>query len=199
MKKLIAFVTIPALVLGIGSALAFKEFSNPSSDSNALAKTFNSTEEIAKDANVIIKANVPSEFKQETVGSLVYNVYEVQVDKLYSNLTDEDITEGESIEVHRLIGFNVSEGKEMANIGDSAFHELKEGEYLLFLNGGYDEDLKKFTYIPNTPNQLFKMASSKGFWSNKSSNSSEFENITDENALPSINETDLLEAIESMK
>lgn len=198
MKKLVTFVVIPALVLGIGSALAFKNFSNPDSHSNAFAKTFNTTEEIVKDANVIIKGKVPSEFKQEKVGSLVYNVYEVKVDKLYANLTDEDITEGDSIELYRLIGFNVSDEKEMANIGDADYHELNEGEYLLFLNGDYDEDLRKFTYIPNTPNQLFKMASSKGFWSNKS-NSSEFENITDENALPSINETDLLEAIESMK
>ncbi|MBY0088870.1 hypothetical protein [Brevibacillus brevis] len=197
MKKLIAIVTVSALALGVGSALAFKEFGETNTHSNALAKTFKSTEEITNDSNVIIKGTVPSEFKQEKVGALVYNVYEVKVNKLYNNLTDANITEGESIEVYRLIGVDLGNNKDVANIVDSNYHELEKGEYLLFLNGAFDNELNKYTFIPNTPNQLFKMTSSKGLISDQSN--AEFENITDAHELPSINEADLIEAIESLK
>ncbi|MDC0762823.1 hypothetical protein HP398_27160 [Brevibacillus sp. HB1.4B] len=197
MKKLIAIVSVTAVIAGVGSALMYKEFNHSNSHSVALSRTFSSTEEIVKKANVIIKGKVPSEFRQEKVGTVVYNVYEVQVDKLYSNLSDAKITEGESIELYRLIGLDLGDNKELANVVDADYHELEKGEYLLFLSGEYDEELKKYTYIPNTPNQLFKMTSSKGLRSNQSD--TEFENITKADELPSINEADLLEVIESMK
>ncbi|BAH42460.1 hypothetical protein BBR47_14830 [Brevibacillus brevis NBRC 100599] len=197
MKKLIAIVSVTAVIAGVGSALMYKEFNHSNSHSVALSRTFNSTEEIVKKANVIIKGKVPSEFRQEKVGTVVYNVYEVQVDKLYSNLSDAKITEGESIELYRLIGLDLGDNKEIANVVDANYHELEKGEYLLFLSGEYDDELKKYTYIPNTPNQLFKMNSSNGLRSNQSN--VEFENITEAGELPSINEADLLEVIESMK
>ncbi|MFC8689706.1 hypothetical protein [Brevibacillus porteri] len=194
---MIAIVSVTAVIAGVGSALMYKEFNHSNSHSVALSRTFSSTEEIVKKANVIIKGKVPSEFRQEKVGTVVYNVYEVQVDKLYSNLSDAKITEGESIELYRLIGLDLGDNKELANVVDADYHELEKGEYLLFLSGEYDEELKKYTYIPNTPNQLFKMTSSKGLRSNQSD--AEFENITKADELPSIHEADLLEVIESMK
>ncbi|NQF14663.1 hypothetical protein HPY31_12150 [Brevibacillus sp. HB1.3] len=197
MKKLLTIVSMVAVIAGVGSALLYKEFNQSNSHSLALSRTFKSTEEIVEKANVIIKGKVPTEFRQEKVGSVVYNVYEVQVDKLYSNLSDAKITEGESIEVYHLIALDLGDNKELANIVDADFHEIDNGEYLLFLSGEYDDELKKYTYIPNTPNQLFKMTSSKGLRENPSN--IEFENVTEENALPSINEADLLEAIESKK
>ncbi|WP_238352083.1 hypothetical protein [Brevibacillus brevis] len=194
---MIAIVSVTAVIAGVGSALTYKEFNHSNSHSVALSRTFSSTEEIVKKANVIIKGKVPSEFRQEKVGTVVYNVYEVQVDKLYSNLSDAKITEGESIELYRLIGLDLGDNKELANVVDADYHELEKGEYLLFLSGEYDGELKKYTYIPNTPNQLFKMTSSKGLRSGQSN--AEFENITKADELPSINEADLLEVIESIK
>ncbi|WP_304415190.1 hypothetical protein [Brevibacillus aydinogluensis] len=86
----------------------------------------------------------------------------------------------------------------MANIVAPKYHSLHEGEYLLFLNGQFDDNLNKLILIPNTPNQLFKAEKSSRLASWKSNNT-EFENITEDDALPSINEADLLDAIDSLK
>lgn len=71
-EKMITIVTALALIVGVGSALAYKELNGPSDHSPALAKTFKSTEEIVKDSKVIIKGNVPKEYRKETVGEIVF-------------------------------------------------------------------------------------------------------------------------------
>lgn len=198
LKKMITIVTALALIVGVGSALAYKELNGPSDHSPALAKTFKSTEEIVKDSKVIIKGNVPKEYRKETVGEIVFFVYDVQVDKVYSNLTDQEIVEGETVEVYRLVGVDTNEGKDMVNIVSPEYQALEQGEYLLFLNGQYDDNLKKLILIPNTPNQLFKTDKSRSL-SSKQFTTQEFENVTDVDALPSIAEDTLLEAIEKVK
>lgn len=198
LKKMIAFVSAIALVFGVGSALAYKEWGNTQSHSNVLAKTFTSIDEIVKDSAVILKGEVSDEFRKEVVGEIVFHVYDVKVDTLYSNNTDQVITEGNTIEMYRLIGVDTNRGKNMVNIVAPEYQSLKQGEYLLFLNGQYDENLKKLILIPNTPNQLFRADTSNGF-SSKNSNDIQFENITDTEALPSINEEELLKAIDSAK
>lgn len=198
LKKMITFVTVLSLAVGVGSALAYKEWGSPHSHSNVLVKTFKSTNDIVKDSTVIVKGKVSDEFRKEVVGEIVFHVYDVQVDKLYSNQTDQEITEGETIEMYRLIGVDTNKGKDMVNIVAPEFQSLKQGEYLLFLNGKYDDNLNKLILIPNTPNQLFKANASSGFAA-KNSDDVEFENITDEKSLPSINEAELLDAIGSTK
>lgn len=198
MQKTIAFVAALALVFGVGSALGFKEWGSTQSHSNVLAKTFTSTDEIVKDSAVILKGEVSDEFRKEVVGEIVFHVYDVKVVTLYSNNTDQVIAEGDNIEMYRLIGVDTNRGKDMVNIVAPEYQSLKQGEYLLFLNGQYDENLKKLVLIPNTPHQLFRADTSNGFAS-KNSHDIEFENITDTVALPSINEAELLKAIDSAK
>lgn len=195
---MITIVTAAALVVGVGSALAYKEINSASSHSAALAKKFSSTEDIVKDSKVIIKGKVPKEYRKEVVGQIVFYVYDVHVDKLYNNLTDQEIKEGETVEVYRLVGVDGDDGKDMVNIVEPEYQSLQEGEYLLFLNGEFDDNLNKLILIPNTPHQLFKAEKSNGFAARKS-NDAEFENITETDTLPSINEADLLDAIDSIK
>jgi hypothetical protein len=197
-KKMITTVTVAAMVAGVGAGLAYKELNSASNHSVALAKTFSSIDDIVKDAKVIIKGKVPKEYRKEVVGEIVFHVYDVQVIKLYNNLTDQEIKEGETVEMYRLVGVESKDGKDMANIVAPKYQSLHEGEYLLFLNGQFDDNLNKLILIPNTPNQLFKAEKSSRLASWKSNNT-EFENITEDDALPSINEADLLDAIDSLK
>ncbi|UED77457.1 hypothetical protein [Brevibacillus sp. DP1.3A] len=197
MKKLITIISMAALVVGVGSALAFKEIketAHADSHSNALAKVYKSTDELVENSNVIIKAKLPNEYRKEQVSEIVFYVYDAKVDKVYNNETDQKISEGDTVEVYRVIGFDTGGGKEMADIVAPKFQELEQGEYLLFLNGSYDEDLKKHILIPNSPHQLYKSDSSKGLNSKKSVDS-QFESISESEALPSINEDDLLDSI----
>ncbi|QDS33741.1 hypothetical protein [Brevibacillus brevis] len=181
MKKLIAIISTAALVVGVGSALAFKEIKETTqtdSHSNVLAKVYKST----------------NEYRKEQVSEIVFYVYDVQVDKVYNNETDQKFSEGDTVEVYRVIGFDTGGGKEMADIVAPKFQELEQGEYLLFLNGSYDEYLKKHILIQNSPHQLYKSDNSKGLNSSKSVDS-QFESIVESEELPSINEDDLLDAI----
>lgn len=196
MKKIYGLIIASALVIGVGSALAYKELSPTPSHSQALSKTFKSAEEIVKDSKVIVKGSVPHNYKEEKVGNLVFYVYEVKVNKVYSNLTSQKIDEGSTIELYRLIGFDA--GNSMANIVDEKNQEIEQGNYLLFLNGEYDEELKKNILIPNTPNQLFKLNETNSLNAQDSSNN-EYENVFETESLPSINEKELTTAIDGLK
>ena len=196
MKKLYSVITVAALAVGIGSAWVYNDINHSSSHSYAVSKTFNSTEEITEDSQVIIKGSIQNEYKEEKIGNLLYYVYEVQVNKVYNNLTDQKIDEGVTISLYRLIGIDT--GSDVANIVDDENQEIVKGDYLLFLNGGYVEELNKDILVPNTPNQLFKLNQSNGFSLGKS-NSNEFENIFESDALPSISEENLIKAIDKIK
>ncbi|QDX94576.1 hypothetical protein EEL31_07985 [Brevibacillus laterosporus] len=86
----------------------------------------------------------------------------------------------------------------MANIVDEKNQEIEQGNYLLFLNGEYDEELKKNILIPNTPNQLFKLNEQNSLDAHDSSNN-EYKNVFETESLPSINEKELTTAIDSLK
>ncbi|MED1665679.1 hypothetical protein [Brevibacillus laterosporus] len=194
MKKIYSLIIASALLIGVGSALAYNELSSTPSHSQALSKTFKNTEEIAKDSKVIVNGSVPQKYKQEKVGNLIFYVYEVEVNKVYNNLTSQKIDEGSTIELYRLIGFDA--GSSMVNIVDEKNQEIQQGNYLLFLNGEYDKELKKNILIPNTPNQLFKLneTSSLNAQENK-----EYTNVFETDSLPSINEKELITTIDNLK
>ncbi|WP_289138751.1 hypothetical protein [uncultured Brevibacillus sp.] len=195
MRKMITLVILAAVLVGIGYSLASKkEQARTSSQGHTLSKTFSSLDEMARDSNVIIKGRISEEFRVQSMGKIVFYVYDILVEKLYRNQTAQEITEGKTLEIHRLVGVNWGEGNDMVNIVAPEYQTLQRGEYLLFLNGDYDEGLKKHILIPNTPNQLFKVEQSNASPHLQSRNPT-FINITDSDALPSITEAELLEVI----
>ncbi|TQK53741.1 hypothetical protein FB479_109220 [Brevibacillus sp. AG162] len=194
MKKIYGIVTVAALVVGIGSAWIYQEGDRPSSKSFALAKIFKSAEDIANDSKLIVNATIPNEYKEEMVGELKYFVYQVKVNKVYNNLTNQKIEDGDTIELYRLIGIDMGKGKDIVNIVEQKNQDIDKGDYLLFLNGGYVETLGKEILVPNTPNQLFMASSSKGITSTNSSKV-EYKNVFESDAIPSIHEEELLNAI----
>ncbi|WP_312115719.1 hypothetical protein [Brevibacillus reuszeri] len=200
MKNVILLITLAALiVVGVISARSSKEmFNHNSLSSFALSKIYSTLEEIVKDSNVIISVSISNVYREERRGALVFYVYTAQVNKLYSNLTTQDIVEGGQLEVYRLIGVNTGVGNDMADIVDTKYQVLKQGEYLLFLNGDYDESEKKHILIPNTPNQLFKVEPLKDLLMHPFANAV-FTNVTDIDSLPSFTEFELLQAIVVMK
>ncbi|WGV58992.1 hypothetical protein QIH01_26555 [Brevibacillus brevis] len=84
------------------------------------------------------------------------NGYEVAVDNVFQNLTDHQIKAGDTIKLYRVVGFRPDKDKEIAPMADHKQTEIPEGEYLLFLNGDYDEEVGHVRWFTNTPNQLFK-------------------------------------------
>ncbi|MCG7317633.1 MULTISPECIES: hypothetical protein [Brevibacillus] len=194
MKKIYGLIIASALVIGVGSALAYKELSPTPSHSQALSKTFKNTEEIVKDSKVIVNGSVPQKYKQEKVGNLIFYVYEVEVNKVYNNLTSQKIDEGNTIELYRLIGFDA--GSSVVNIVDEKNQEIEQGNYLLFLNGEYDEELKKNVLIPNTPNQLFKLNEANSL---NAQENNEYTNVFETETLPSISEKELITTIDHLK
>ncbi|MFB0831454.1 hypothetical protein ACEU2D_17860 [Brevibacillus laterosporus] len=194
MKKIYSLIIASALLIGVGSALAYKELSPAPSHSQALSKTFKNTEEIVKDSKVIVNASVPQKYKKEKVGNLIFYVYEVEVNKVYNNLTPQEINEGSTIELYRLIGFDT--GNSIVNIVDEKNQEIEKGNYLLFLNGEYDKELKKTVLILNTPNQLFKLNETNSL---NTQENSEYTNVFETEALPTINEKELITAIDNLK
>jgi len=195
MRKMVTLVILAAVLVGIGySFVSKKEPSHTSPQGFTLSKTFSSLDEMVRDSNVIIKGRVSEEFRVQSIGEIVFYIYDIQVEKLYRNQTTQEITEGKTLEIHRLVGVNLGEGNDMVNIVAPEYQELQRGEYLLFLNGDYDEGLKKHILIPNTPNQLFKVEQSNASPHLQSKNPT-FINVTESNALPSIIEAELLEVI----
>ncbi|QOS99989.1 hypothetical protein JNUCC42_04330 [Brevibacterium sp. JNUCC-42] len=194
MKKIYGLIIVSALVIGVGSAWVYKDLNASSSHSQALSKTFKNTEEIVKDSKVIVNGSVPQKYKQEKVGNLIFYVYEVEVNKVYNNLTSQKIDVGSTIELYRLIEFDA--GSSMVNIVDKKNQEIGQGNYLLFLNGEYDEELKKNVLIPNTPNQLFKLNETNSL---NTEENSEYTNVFETEALPSINEKELITTIDNLK
>lgn len=186
MKKWLGVITLSAFLLAIGSACTTKE-STHSSGGFALSKTFSSTEEITQDAMVILKGSVPQAYKEEKSEFLLYYVYEVAVDDVFQNLTDHQIKAGDTIKLYRIVGFQPDKDKEIAPIADHKQTEIPEGEYLLFLNGGYDEEVGHVRWFPNTPNQLFKATGGDS--------STEYKNVFVSDEIPSITEEDVLNAI----
>ncbi|QDX90936.1 hypothetical protein EEL30_00165 (plasmid) [Brevibacillus laterosporus] len=162
MKKMFLGITAAALLVGIGSSWTYdKYFSEKESSKHyALSKTYKSTDELVKNSKLIIKGEVSKEFELENVGELLYRVYTVQVDKVYSNDFNTKITQGETIDFYRPVGLRV--GKDIAYITDEDKLDIDGGDYLLFLNGGYVESIDKEILVPNTPNQLYKLNDSKG-------------------------------------
>ncbi|MFA4135383.1 MULTISPECIES: hypothetical protein [unclassified Brevibacillus] len=73
---------------------------------------------------------------------------------------------------------------------DNADHkqtEIPEGEYLLFLHGGYDEEVGHVRWFPNTPNQLFKATGGDS--------GTAYKNVFVSDEIPSITEEKVLDAI----
>lgn len=58
---------------------------------------------------------------------------------------------------------------------------------LLFLNGGYDEEVGHMRWFPNTPNQLFKATGGDS--------GTAYKNVFVSDEIPSITEEDVLDAI----
>ncbi|MFP3392784.1 hypothetical protein [Brevibacillus sp. SIMBA_040] len=197
MRKIITLVILAAVLVGISYSLASKkEQARTSSQGPTLSKTFSSLDEMVRDSNVIIKGRISEDFRVQSMGKIVFYVYDIQVDKLYRNQTAQEISEGKTLEIHRLVGVNLGEGNDMVNIVAPEYQALQRGEYLLFLNGDYDEELKKHILIPNTPNQLFKVEQSNASPYLQSINPT-FVNVTESDALPSIIEAELLEVIQT--
>ncbi|MGG1226354.1 hypothetical protein [Brevibacillus formosus] len=114
-------------------------------------------------------------------------MYEVTVDNVFQNLTDHHIEAGDTIKLYRIVGFQPDKDKEIAPIADHKQTEIPEGEYLLFLNGGYDEEVGHARWFPNTPNQLFKATGGDS--------GTEYKNVFVSDEIPSITEEDVLDAI----
>ncbi|USG67679.1 hypothetical protein NDK47_10540 [Brevibacillus ruminantium] len=192
MKLFYGAIVALALVVGFGSAVAYNQASSPSSKNHfAMTKRFTSTEEIVNDSQLIVQGSIPTQYREEIVDDVIYHAYQVQVNKVYSNLTNQEIEEGDTIELYRLIGFD--SGKSIVTITEDDTHVWDEGEYLLFLNVEYDNEDKE-VFVPNTPSQLFKLANSRGMFS-KESNNNQFVNVYESEQLPKITEDELIQAI----
>lgn len=186
MKKWFGVITLSAFLLVVGSACTTKKPTH-SSSGFALSKTFSSAEEITQDAMVILKGSVPKTYKVEKTEVLLFYVYEVAVDNVFQNLTDHQIEAGDTIKLYRIVGFQPDKDKEIALIADHKQTEIPEGEYLLFLNGGYDEEVGHVRWFPNTPNQLFKATGGDS--------DTAYKNVFVSDKIPSITEEDVLDAI----
>lgn len=141
---------------------------------------------MAQKAMVILKGFVPQAYKVEKTELFVSYIYEVEVDKLYQNLTDQPIEPGHTIELHRIIGVHANNGEDIYPIADHGQIDIPEGDYLLFLNGGDDEQNNEWKWVPNTPNQLFKATDEDG---------TTYEDVFRSDELPSVTEDDVLDAI----
>ncbi|MGK5506580.1 hypothetical protein [Brevibacillus formosus] len=57
---------------------------------------------------------------------------------------------GDTIKLYRIVGFQPDKDKEIALIADYKQTEIPEGEYLLFLYGGYDEEVGHVSKCPQS-------------------------------------------------
>lgn len=105
MRKMITLVLLAAVLVGAGYSLVSKKKpERTSSQGHTLSKTFSSLDEMVRDSNLIIKGRVPEEFRVQSMGKIVFYVYVIQVEKLYRNQTAQEIAEGKTLEIHRLVG-----------------------------------------------------------------------------------------------
>ncbi len=195
-KRTIAVILV-VLAVALVSAFAFKqrqEVSLTDSSGYLLSKVYNSTSELVDFSNVILKGKISKEPRQEQLAELVFHVYDVEVEKLYDNQTEQNITAGDTVEVYRIIGYAPGDIHEMASLVAPEYQQLEQGEYLLFLNGGYDEEGDKHILIPNSPEQLYKAKEAEGFpWLKPAGE--RFDSISPQEQLPTIYESDLFLAI----
>ncbi|WP_134685089.1 hypothetical protein [Brevibacillus migulae] len=196
MKKKYGFIITAALIVGIGTAWGYQEYNQRDSHGYALTKTYKSIDESVENSKLIINGTIASDFSEEKVGELVYQVYDVKVNKIYNNDFDKEIKEGDTIQMYRLIGYDT--GKDIAKIVSNKAKKIDNGDYLFFLNGGYSETLKKEILSPNTPNQLFKVEDANKSLSAQS-NSTEYKDVLESDAIPKITETELMKAIDKAK
>ena len=195
-KRTIAVILV-VMAVALVSAFAFKqrqEVSLADSSGYSLSKVYNSTSQLVDFSNVILKGKISKEPRQEQLADLVFHVYDVEVEKLYDNQTEQNIEAGDTVEVYRIIGYAPGDIQEMVNLVGPEYQQLEQGEYLLFLNGSYEEEGDKHILIPNSPEQLYKAKEAEGFpWLKPAGE--RFDSISPQEQLPTIYESDVFLAI----
>ncbi|GEB35511.1 hypothetical protein BPA01_50910 [Brevibacillus parabrevis] len=196
-KKRTMTAILVLLAVGLGLTLAFikrQEASLADSSGYSLSKVYNSTSELVDFSNVILKGKISKEPRQEQLAELVFHVYDVEVEKLYDNQTEQNIKAGDTVEVYRIIGYAPGDIHEMASLVAPEYQQLEQGEYLLFLNSSYEEEGDKHILIPNSPEQLYKAKGAEGFpWLKLAGE--RFDSISPQEQLPTIYESDVFLAI----
>ncbi|WP_232700105.1 hypothetical protein [Brevibacillus daliensis] len=193
MKKVYTVITVLALAVGLSSSFIYSEINSAtSSHGHALAKSFKSTEEIVEDANLIVNAEIDNNYTVEKFNRTVFHVYKIKINKLYSNSSEQEISEGDTLELFQLVGVTTPIGENIAYLFDEKNVEISQGNYLLFLHSEYDENFQKNTVTSITSNQLFKAENKRSL-----SNSNIFNDVWEQKNIPSINEEELMEIVSS--
>ncbi|PPA81216.1 hypothetical protein C4A76_23890 [Brevibacillus laterosporus] len=193
MKKNYFVITVLALAVGLGSSFIFNEVNNSkSSHGHALAKSFKSTEELVEDANLIVNAEIDNNYTVEKFDRTVFHVYKIKINKIYSNSSEQEFSEGDTVELFQLVGRTSPNGENIAYLFDEENVEITQGDYLLFLHSKYDENFKKNTVASITTNQLFKAENKRSL-----STSNIFNDVWEQRNILSINEEELMEIVSS--
>lgn len=189
MKK-VKLITIICLVLVLGLATGKilktrKDYSN----SVGLHVTYKSLEDLYENSQVIIKGdllNSNGEIVQTSEYPVQVRQYDVKVNKVFMNLTDNYIKQGDII----TLSYPVKIGD--YNLVDNK--DLELGSYVLFLNIVHTSNNKYF--VPNTPNNLYS-SNTKSMNNNSQYNS--YININNNGGLKEFTESELEYIINNAK
>ncbi len=170
MKKII-FIPL-TIIVGFVGYLAYSIVIDNTDHNVGLVKSYTDYESIESDAELVVRAHLDKNYTiVETPAKQA--VREIKIKKIFKNETENSIEKGDTISLYEIIAFYDVQEKQYINIKKEEEINIKEGEYLLFLNS-VEHDGKTY-YVNNSKHHLYK-------WRGKNT----FENVR----------SDMLETIE---
>ncbi|AYC30273.1 hypothetical protein [Paenisporosarcina cavernae] len=151
MKKWIANLVMMVALLAI-SIYAYTNFI-AENNSNDLAKVFDEANEIYQDASIVVRAEFPKEYDVIDNGSKKA-VYDINILEVLKNDSKVAIARNDTIPFSQHFSYTDSSSGNETFLLKKDEHDIKTGEYLLFLNTYEQNGSNEF--VSNTPNHLYQ-------------------------------------------
>lgn len=154
-KTYLILVSTLAIALGLGVSLLYLTYSPKNYGHVGLAVTFQTLEDLASDADVVLIGHINAEYTKrevkESSRTRIDQLYNVKVEKIIYNKYNVEVEDNINLlrATNFIIGTSVYDLVEVK--------EIESGKYLLFLNQYKDDLTNKSVFVNNTPNHLYIM------------------------------------------